>query len=51
MVHLDGGRGKERGKIWGFDTGESAVELSNIELMVLKYLDREDQHKNGKNWA
>lgn len=32
------------------DAGESAdAELSNTELIVLEFLDRENQHKNGKN--
>lgn len=33
------------------DLGKSTAELSNTELMTLEYFDRENQHKNGKNWA
>jgi hypothetical protein len=29
--------------------GLTDVELSDSEIMVLKYIDREDQHKNNKN--
>jgi hypothetical protein len=36
------GEERKRGKRWGFDTGESTAELSDIELMALKYLDKED---------
>jgi hypothetical protein len=26
------------------------AELSDVELVALDYLGKEDQHKNGKNW-
>jgi hypothetical protein len=33
------------------DARESSAELSDIELMIPEYLDKEDQHQNDKNWA
>jgi hypothetical protein len=31
------------------DAGGSAAKLIDTELMALKYLNKEDQHNNGKN--
>lgn len=32
------------------DPGESVSELADIKLIALESLEKEDQHKHGKNW-
>ena len=41
--------GERNPSLYKMDVGELTIKLFDTELMVLKYLDRKDQHKNDKN--